>query len=66
MRNLVLLSQLSISLVSPIFLGLFIGIQIDKFLNLSYVFTLILMISGVISGFINSYKLIVSINKNKK
>lgn len=66
MKNLVLLSQLAISLVSPIFLGLFIGIWIDNHFGLGHIFTLILMLLGVISGFINSYKLISSLNRNKK
>lgn len=66
MKNLVLLSQLAISLVSPIFLGLFIGIQIDNYFGLGHIFTIILMLLGVISGFINSYKLITSLNKNRK
>lgn len=65
MKNFVLLSQLAISLVTPIFLGLFIGIQLDQFLKLNHVFTLFLLICGVISGFINAYKLIMSINDNK-
>lgn len=66
MKNLVLLSQLAISLVSPIFLGLFLGIGIDRYFNLGHIFTLVLMLLGVISGFINAYKLILSLNRNKK
>lgn len=65
MKNFVLLSQLAISLVTPIFLGLFIGMGLDNFLNLNHIFTLFLLICGVISGFINAYKLIISINGDK-
>lgn len=66
MKNLILISQLAISLVSPIFLGLFIGIQLDKFLNLNHIFTLLLIVLGVFSGFLNAYKLIMSLNGSKK
>lgn len=66
MKNFALISQLAISLITPIFVGLWIGGKIDKILKLNGVFTLILIILGIISGFLNAYKLIMETNKDKK
>lgn len=66
MKNLVLITQLGITLISPILLGLWIGAQIDKWLNLNGIFSVILMLIGVISGFLNAYKLIMRTNVEEK
>lgn len=66
MKNLVLITQLGISLITPILLGLWIGAQIDKWLKLNGIFSIILMLIGVISGFLNAYKLIIKTNVEVK
>lgn len=65
MRNLVLITQLAFSLLGPIFLGLYLGLKVDKWLKTGSVFSIILLIFGVFSGFLNAYKLINSINSTK-
>lgn len=66
MRNLVLLTQVAITIMTPIFLGLFLGLWIDGKLDTKPFFTLVLIVVGVLAGFLNAYKLIVSSDKNKK
>lgn len=66
MKNLVLITQLAFSIVSPILLGLFIGSLLDKWLNLNGIFSIILMLLGVASGFLNAYKLIMKTNAGKE
>lgn len=65
MQNIVLVTQVAISMITPIFLGLFIGSWLDNKIGTSPWFTLILLILGVFSGFLNTYKLIMG-NKTKK
>lgn len=66
MNNIVLITQVAISFLSPMFLGLYIGYKLDQWLKLDGVFSIILMILGVISGFLNAYKLIMTTNRDKK
>jgi len=66
MRNIVLITQVAISFLSPMFLGLYIGYKLDQWLKLNGIFSIILMILGVISGFLNAYKLIMTTNRDKK
>lgn len=66
MKNLLLLTQVAFSFLGPIFVGLYIGRKIDEFFNLNGIFSIILMILGVISGFLNAYNLIMTTNRTKK
>ncbi|MFM1525079.1 MULTISPECIES: AtpZ/AtpI family protein [Helcococcus] len=66
MKNLVLITQLAITMSVPIILGLLIGNYIDKRVGTKWIFLIILLIMGVASGFINSYKLIMSLNSTEK
>ncbi|MFM1535624.1 AtpZ/AtpI family protein, partial [Helcococcus ovis] len=50
----------------PIILGLLLGNYIDKWIGTKWIFSIILLIMGVASGFINSYKLIMSLNSTEK
>ncbi len=65
MRNIVLISQVAITMLSPIFVGLFIGGLLDKWLKLNGVFTIILLLLGVVSGFVSTYKLIKQMNQTE-
>lgn len=66
LKNLVLISQLSISVLTPIGLCLYVGIKIDEKLNKNGVFTLIFLLLGVGAGFMNLLKMTGLINRNKK
>jgi predicted F0F1-ATPase subunit len=52
------LTSLGWELALPIFLGAFLGYQIDRHFNLKYTFTLILLIFGIFAGYYNLYKII--------
>lgn len=62
MKNLVLITQVGISLLTPILLGFWIGSLLDKWIGTDWIFSIIIMIFGVIAGFINTYKLITKLN----
>ena len=53
------LTSLGWELALPIFGGVLIGYQIDRLLiNSRYIFTIVLLIFGIIAGYYNLYKLI--------
>lgn len=58
MNNLVLAKSLNIGyyLLTPLLVGVFLGILLDKYFKTQGVFTLILIILGSISSFYNLYK----------
>lgn len=60
------LSSLGITLVVSTFLGLAIGLFLDKKLKTSPIFTIILLILGIISGFVNVFRIVNRLDKNKK
>lgn len=67
MKNIVLITQVGISVISPILLGLWIGTKLDKWLGTKYIFSIIMLILGIASGFLQAYKLInKTTNKNSK
>jgi predicted F0F1-ATPase subunit len=50
------LISLGWELAVPIFGGVLIGYQLDRFLGLNFTFTLILLLVGIITGYYNLYK----------
>lgn len=58
-RNIVLITQLGIQIMVPIFMCLFAGIFLDKYLSTGF-FTIILLILGVLAGGRNAYILAMS------
>ncbi len=56
-KTLGFMSSAGISLVAAILIGLAMGYYIDKWLDTRPIFTLIMMVMGVISGFRNVYLL---------
>jgi hypothetical protein len=56
-RNLALVSQLGITMLTPIFLCLIIGYYMDKAFKTSYII-LIFLLLGVLTGFSMVYKLV--------
>lgn len=67
LKNLALISQVGISIITPILLGVYIGQFIDKKLGTNGVFSIILILIGTGAGFLNIFKLAGSKdNKGKK
>lgn len=67
LKNLALISQIGISVITPIILGVYIGQFIDKKLGTNGVFSIILILIGAGAGFLNIFKLAGSKdNKGKK
>lgn len=65
-RNLVLISQLSIQMMVPIFLCLFAGMFLDKQFSAGF-FTIIFLVLGILAGGRNAYILAMnSIDSEKK
>ena len=56
LKNLALVSQIGISVVTPILLGVFLGQFIDKKLGTNGVFAIIFIIVGAGAGFLNIFK----------
>lgn len=54
-KSLGFLSSVGISLVASILIGLMMGIYLDKWLDTQPLFTFIMLLIGVISGFRNVY-----------
>lgn len=65
LKNLTLISQIGISIITPILLGVFIGQLLDKWVNTKGVFMIIFIILGVGGGFMNLFK-ITGLWKNKR
>ncbi len=57
LKNLALISQIGISIITPILLGVWLGNFIDKKLGTNGVFAIILIIVGAAAGFLNIFKL---------
>lgn len=64
-RNLVLITQLGIQIMVPIFMCLFAGIFLDKNLSTDF-FTVILLILGILAGGRNAYVLAMSSIEDEK
>lgn len=57
-QNLALITQIGLSIITPILLGVFIGGLLDKKFQTEMIFTLILIVLGAGAGFLNLFKLI--------
>ncbi|MBO5278901.1 MAG: AtpZ/AtpI family protein [Lachnospiraceae bacterium] len=65
-RNLVLISQLGIQVMVPVFMCLFAGIFLDRQFSTGF-FTIILLVLGILAGGRNAYILAMnSIESEKK
>lgn len=65
LQNLVLISQVGISMLVPILGGALLGIFIDKKLGTGIIFFIIFIILGIISAFITLFKITVGSNRRK-
>lgn len=66
LQNIALVSQIGISAITPILLGVFLGQFIDKKLGTNGVFSIIFIIVGAGAGFLNIFKLAGGIGKKRK
>lgn len=64
-KALGMITQLGISMITPILLGLYIGKTIDNKFHKDGIFTIIFIIIGVMAAFFNLFKLI-GTNDEKK
>lgn len=64
-KNLTLISQIGISMITPILLGVFIGQLLDQWLGTESFFVITLIILGAGAGFMNLFK-ITGAWKNKR
>ncbi|WP_352419719.1 AtpZ/AtpI family protein [Proteiniborus sp.] len=65
LQNLVLISQVGISMIVPILLGTWLGITIDRKLGTGIIFFIIFIILGIISAFVTLFKITAGSNKRK-
>jgi len=65
LQNLALISQIGISMLTPILGGGLLGIFIDKKLGTGVVFFIIFIILGVISAFVTLFRITMSGSKRK-
>lgn len=56
-KNLTLISQIGLSVITPILLGVFLGQFIDKKIGTNGVFSILFIILGAGGGFMNIFKL---------
>lgn len=66
LKNLALVSQIGFTIITPILLGVYIGTKLDKWLKTSAIFLTIFIVMGVISGFLNAYKIIAKLNLDEE
>ncbi|MBI5493055.1 MAG: AtpZ/AtpI family protein [Deltaproteobacteria bacterium] len=57
-KNLAMLSSMGITMVASTFIGLLIGIYLDRFFSTKPVLTIIFLIFGIIAGFKNMFDMI--------
>ena len=56
-ESIALITQVGLSIITPILVGVFLGNILDKKLGTEMVFTIIFIILGALSGFMNLFKL---------
>ncbi len=66
LENVALITQVGISMVTPILLGLYIGKKLDGWLKTSPLFLLIFIILGIGASFTNLFKIVEKSSGNKK
>lgn len=65
LENLVLVSQVGISMLVPILGGILLGNLIDRKLGTGIIFLLVFTVLGIISSFLTLFKITVGSNKGK-
>ena len=57
LANLALITQVGLSIITPILLGVYLGMFIDKKIGTNGVFAISFIIIGAAAGFLNIFKL---------
>jgi ATP synthase protein I len=57
-KNLALITQIGLSIITPILLGVYLGGLLDKKLKTEMIFTLTFIVIGAGAGFLNLFKFI--------
>lgn len=58
--------KISLDFVASIVVGVLIGIGIDKLFNTKPIFFLIFLLLGIAAGFMNIYRVVLNLEKNKE
>lgn len=66
LKNLALITQVGLSMITPILLGVYIGQFMDKKVGTKGVFSIIFIILGAGGGFINLFKLTGGLKDKRK
>lgn len=66
LENVVLVTQVGITMAAPVIIGLYIGKKLDEYFNKSPLFLLIFIVIGIIASFTNLFKLIEKSSGNHK
>lgn len=66
LKNLALISQLGISMITPIFLGVFIGQWLDRWIGTKSIFVITFIILGAGAGFLNLFKITGALKNKRK
>lgn len=66
LENYVLITQVGLSMVIPILLGVYIGKKLDDHFNESPLFLLIFIMIGIIASFANLFKIVGKSSGDKK
>lgn len=56
-KGLAFITQIGLSIVTPIILGAYFGNWLDKKLNKDMIFSIVFIIIGTLAGFLNLFKL---------
>ena len=65
-QNLALITQIGLSIITPILVGVYLGGFMDKQVGTQMIFTLIFIILGAGAGFLNLFKLAGKKGKRRK
>ncbi len=57
-KQIARMSSLGLNLIISVLIGIFIGIEIDKYLNFNYLFLAIFAVLGFIAGIYEIYKVV--------
>ena len=58
--------KISIDLVASVFVGIMIGLGMDKLFSTEPIFFLIFLLLGIAAGFVKMYRSIINLEKKKK
>ena len=66
LKNLALITQVGVSVITPIFLAMFIGGLLDKWIGTNSIFMIIFIVLGAGAGFLNLLKITGVWNNKRK